>query len=204
VSAQSCIVVTIVTGAVLNGWLGPSTIAQKFALWPTPLERLRSDPAEVVVFGKWWMPEHMAGITAAKQTFLAADTDALGRLSSALLAHGVTHVSYKPKSLELPLVRGTCTSSRTKAQTSRRLHWGHTNPRCWRSTRPRCKTDPARDGNILMSAESVARVSDDFLLENIGEHSLKNVMKPIPHLPARWRTKRLTSAGTRVFCVTWN
>jgi hypothetical protein len=109
-SAQSCIVVTIVTGAVLNGWLGPRTIAQKFALWPTPLERLRSDPAEVVVFGKWWMPQHMAGITAAKQTFLAADTDALGRLSSALLARGVTrflYVSYEPKSLELPLDRGT-------------------------------------------------------------------------------------------------
>jgi hypothetical protein len=28
-----------------------------------------------------------------------------------------------------------------------------------------------------MSADSVARVSNDFLLEDIGEHSLKNVMK---------------------------
>jgi adenylate cyclase len=37
----------------------------------------------------------------------------------------------------------------------------------------------ARDGNILMSADSVARVSDDFLFEDIGEHSLKNVMQPI-------------------------
>ena len=37
----------------------------------------------------------------------------------------------------------------------------------------------ARDGNIMMSANSVARISDDFLLEDIGEHSLKNVMKPI-------------------------
>src|SRR6478672_12197518 len=37
----------------------------------------------------------------------------------------------------------------------------------------------ARDGNILMSAESVARISDDFLFEDIGEHSLKNVMKPL-------------------------
>ena len=37
----------------------------------------------------------------------------------------------------------------------------------------------ARDGNILMSADSVARISDDFVLEDIGEHSLKNVMRPI-------------------------
>jgi class 3 adenylate cyclase len=37
----------------------------------------------------------------------------------------------------------------------------------------------ARDGKILMSADSVARVSDDFLFEDIGEHSLKNVMKPV-------------------------
>ena len=37
----------------------------------------------------------------------------------------------------------------------------------------------ARDGNILMSADSAARVSDDFVLEDIGEHSLKNVMRPV-------------------------
>ena len=37
----------------------------------------------------------------------------------------------------------------------------------------------ARDGNILMSADSVARVSDDFLFEDIGEHALKNVMQPV-------------------------
>jgi adenylate cyclase len=37
----------------------------------------------------------------------------------------------------------------------------------------------ARDGNILMSAESVARISDDFVLEDMGEHSLKNVMRPV-------------------------
>ena len=109
-SAQSCIVVAIVAGSVLNGWLGPRTIAQDFALSLPALERLRSDPAEVVVFGEWWMPQKMAGITAAKQTFLAADTDALGRLSSALLERGVTrflYVSHEPKSLELPLDRGT-------------------------------------------------------------------------------------------------
>ena len=37
----------------------------------------------------------------------------------------------------------------------------------------------ARDGNILMSADSVARVSDDFVFEDIGEHSFKNVMRPV-------------------------
>jgi class 3 adenylate cyclase len=33
----------------------------------------------------------------------------------------------------------------------------------------------ARDGSILMSADSVARVPDDFVLEDLGQHSLKNV-----------------------------
>jgi class 3 adenylate cyclase len=37
----------------------------------------------------------------------------------------------------------------------------------------------ARDGSILMSEESVARVSNDFRFEDMGEHSLKNVTKPI-------------------------
>ena len=30
-----------------------------------------------------------------------------------------------------------------------------------------------------MTADSVARLSDDFLFEDIGEHSLKNVMQPV-------------------------
>jgi class 3 adenylate cyclase len=33
----------------------------------------------------------------------------------------------------------------------------------------------ARDGSILMSADSGARVPDDFVLEDLGQHSLKNV-----------------------------
>jgi predicted ATPase/class 3 adenylate cyclase len=37
----------------------------------------------------------------------------------------------------------------------------------------------ARDGNILISADSVARVPNDFVLKDMGEHSLKNVMSPI-------------------------
>jgi predicted ATPase/class 3 adenylate cyclase len=37
----------------------------------------------------------------------------------------------------------------------------------------------ARDGNILMSAESAARVRDDFVLEDLGKHSLKNVTSRI-------------------------
>ena len=36
----------------------------------------------------------------------------------------------------------------------------------------------AHNGNIMMSANSVARVSDDFLFEGIGEHALKNSMRP--------------------------
>jgi class 3 adenylate cyclase len=37
----------------------------------------------------------------------------------------------------------------------------------------------ARDGSILMSAETAARVSNDFVQEDLGEYSLKNVMKPV-------------------------
>ena len=37
----------------------------------------------------------------------------------------------------------------------------------------------ARDGNILMSADAASRVSNEFALEDIGEHSLKNVRKPL-------------------------
>jgi predicted ATPase/class 3 adenylate cyclase len=37
----------------------------------------------------------------------------------------------------------------------------------------------ARDGSILMSADSVARVSNDFVLEDVGEHSLKNIRNRI-------------------------
>jgi class 3 adenylate cyclase len=37
----------------------------------------------------------------------------------------------------------------------------------------------ARDGSILMSTDSAARVSNDFVLEDMGEHALKNVKKPI-------------------------
>ena len=37
----------------------------------------------------------------------------------------------------------------------------------------------ARDGDILISANSVARIPNDFVFENMGEHSLKNVIKPV-------------------------
>jgi class 3 adenylate cyclase len=37
----------------------------------------------------------------------------------------------------------------------------------------------ARDGSILMSQDSVARVPHDFRFEDMGEHSLKNVTRPI-------------------------
>jgi adenylate cyclase len=37
----------------------------------------------------------------------------------------------------------------------------------------------ARDGSILMSQDSVARVPNDFRFEDMGEHSLKNVTRPI-------------------------
>jgi class 3 adenylate cyclase len=37
----------------------------------------------------------------------------------------------------------------------------------------------AREGSILLSADSVVRGLDEFVLEDIGEHSLKNVMHPI-------------------------
>jgi class 3 adenylate cyclase len=37
----------------------------------------------------------------------------------------------------------------------------------------------ARDGSILLSAEAAARVQSDFTLEDIGEHTLKNVIKPV-------------------------
>jgi hypothetical protein len=109
-SAQSCVVVTIIAGLVLNGWLGPRRIARSFDLSVPALERLRSDPAEVVVFAEWGGAQLMAGITSTKQTFLAADADALSRLSLAFLARGVTrflYVSVEPKSLELHLKRGT-------------------------------------------------------------------------------------------------
>jgi predicted ATPase/class 3 adenylate cyclase len=37
----------------------------------------------------------------------------------------------------------------------------------------------AHDGSILMSTDSAARVANEFVFEDVGEHSLKNVMKPI-------------------------
>jgi organic hydroperoxide reductase OsmC/OhrA len=37
----------------------------------------------------------------------------------------------------------------------------------------------ARDGSILMSQDSMARVADDFVFEDLGQHALKNVTKPI-------------------------
>ena len=37
----------------------------------------------------------------------------------------------------------------------------------------------ARNGSILISADTAVRVSDDFLQEDMGEHSLKNVMDPV-------------------------
>ena len=37
----------------------------------------------------------------------------------------------------------------------------------------------ARNGSILISADTAVRVSDDFLQDDMGEHSLKNVMNPV-------------------------
>lgn len=37
----------------------------------------------------------------------------------------------------------------------------------------------ARDGSILLSADAAARVQDDFTLEDMGEHALKNVMNRV-------------------------
>jgi predicted ATPase/class 3 adenylate cyclase len=37
----------------------------------------------------------------------------------------------------------------------------------------------AREGTILMTADSVARGLNDFVLEDIGEHPLKNMMNPV-------------------------
>jgi class 3 adenylate cyclase len=37
----------------------------------------------------------------------------------------------------------------------------------------------ARDGTILMTSDTVARGLTDFVFEDMGEHSLKNVMSPI-------------------------
>ncbi len=37
----------------------------------------------------------------------------------------------------------------------------------------------ARDGNILMTSDTVARGLPDFVFKDMGEHSLKNVMSPI-------------------------
>jgi predicted ATPase/class 3 adenylate cyclase len=37
----------------------------------------------------------------------------------------------------------------------------------------------ARDGSILMSADSAARVQNDFEFEDVGEHALKNVNNPV-------------------------
>jgi class 3 adenylate cyclase len=37
----------------------------------------------------------------------------------------------------------------------------------------------ARDGAILISQDSMTRIANDFSFEDFGEHSLKNVTKPI-------------------------
>jgi class 3 adenylate cyclase len=37
----------------------------------------------------------------------------------------------------------------------------------------------ARDGSILVSADAASRVSNDFVFEDMGEHSLKNVQNPV-------------------------
>jgi class 3 adenylate cyclase len=37
----------------------------------------------------------------------------------------------------------------------------------------------ARDGSMLMSQDSMARVANDFAFQDFGQHSLKNVTKPI-------------------------
>jgi len=37
----------------------------------------------------------------------------------------------------------------------------------------------AREGNILMSAGSMAKIADDFVVEYIGKHSLKNIKSSV-------------------------
>jgi class 3 adenylate cyclase len=37
----------------------------------------------------------------------------------------------------------------------------------------------ARNGNILMSEDSMSRVPNAFSFEDLGQHSFKNVMKPV-------------------------
>jgi class 3 adenylate cyclase len=37
----------------------------------------------------------------------------------------------------------------------------------------------ARDGSILITAEAASRVAEDFILEDLGENALKNVMNSV-------------------------
>ena len=50
----------------------------------------------------------------------------------------------------------------------------------------------ARDGSILLSADSADRISHEFVLEDIGEHSLKNVKKPRANLSTHRRANEAT------------
>jgi class 3 adenylate cyclase len=53
----------------------------------------------------------------------------------------------------------------------------------------------ARNGSILISADAIARVPNDFVLEDFGEHALKNIKNPIHIyrlLGERAETARLT------------
>jgi class 3 adenylate cyclase len=38
----------------------------------------------------------------------------------------------------------------------------------------------ATDGKILLGPETVNRLREEFLIQPLGEHSLKNISKPVP------------------------
>jgi class 3 adenylate cyclase len=52
----------------------------------------------------------------------------------------------------------------------------------------------ARNGDILMTADSAAKVTSDFLFEDVGEHSLKNVAKRVRIYRLLGSAANLTSA----------
>lgn len=56
----------------------------------------------------------------------------------------------------------------------------------------------ARDGSILLSGDAAARVPDDFLFEDMGEHALKNVMNRV-HI---YKLLRERSCNPTVHAVT--
>jgi len=107
--AQGCVAVALLAGFVLNSGIAPWRVAKRMAPLPPIVERLRADPAEVVIFADWWGPQALVGLTKGKKVFLAMEPAGLARLSSSLLENGVDrflYVSFQPKSFDLPLQNG--------------------------------------------------------------------------------------------------